>query len=235
MELEVYAERHGNRNFEEKVIDEEIVTVLQNNIKTVVEVGCGDGALAFTALRDFSCIKKYFAFDPSKTRINRLKGLCSADIKNQRIVSSSDLKALSKKIKGLPDMVISEQVIEHVEDEESFLKNIFDVSGRQTIIYISTVFINGPAYYYYKNERGLRVLDPTHVREYRDDELLNKIRATGFDVVAERKLPMKYPLSSLINKLCRIVGFQIFKSNCIWVRLPFYFHWRLIIRKKNGV
>ena len=127
MELEVYAERHGNRNVEEKVIDEEIVTILQNNIKTVVEIGCGDGALAFTALRDFSCINKYFAFDPSKTRVNRLKGLCSADVKHQRIVPSSDLRDFSQNIKGLPDMVISEQVIEHVEDEKSFLKNIFEI------------------------------------------------------------------------------------------------------------
>ena len=48
MELEVYAERHGNRNFEEKIIDEEIVTILQNNIETVVET---NSRLEFTNRR----------------------------------------------------------------------------------------------------------------------------------------------------------------------------------------
>lgn len=235
MELEIYAEKHTNRNYQEKVIDEEIVTIFRNNIKTVVEIGCGDGALAYTALKDFPSINQYFAFDPSDIRVERLRNLCSGEIERQRLTPSSDLDVISKEIKGLPDVLISEQVIEHVEDEKSFLKSILELSGPHTIIYISTVFICGPSYYYYKNDKGVRVLDPTHIREYHDDELLDKIRSLGFEIVVERKLPMKYPLSSFINKLCRKAGFQVFKSNCIWVRLPFYFHWRIIIRKTSKV
>lgn len=233
MEIENYAEGYKNRTYLEKIVDDEIVTLLNNGFSRIVEIGCGDGALAFATLRDFKSISRFHAFDISETRIKRISSICSQYLASGKLKVFTDFNKLKSDIKGSVDLVVSEQVIEHVEGEDDFLRNILSLCGEHTIVYISTVFINGPRYYYYKNHLGQRVLDPTHVREYSNNNLIEKIREIGFDVIAERKEKVFYPLSSFINKVTKKLGFELFSSSCIWVRLPFYYHWRLTLKRRS--
>jgi 2-polyprenyl-3-methyl-5-hydroxy-6-metoxy-1,4-benzoquinol methylase len=233
MEIENYAKKHRNRTYVEKIIDEEIITLLENGANTVVEIGCGDGALAYTMLRDFECVSDFYAYDISDLRLTRLSEICSDHLNSQRLRFYSDFDELKSAMTTSADLVVSEQVIEHVDGEEEFLRNIHRLCDDNTIVYLSTVFINGPAYYYYKNKAGKRVLDPTHVREYSNQDLIKKIRHSGFDLIYEKKRKMFYPLSSFINKCSRTFGFEIFRTSRFWIRLPFYYHWRLSFKKRR--
>lgn len=65
------------------------------------------------------------------------------------------------------DLVISTQVIEHVPDDHIFVKEIERVLGPKGLAIVSSVIRLRFGWYIYRNHRGERVLDPTHVREYR--------------------------------------------------------------------
>ena len=152
MDLNVYAKKHKNRSYVEKIIDEELVLLLENSPSRILEVGCGDGALAFRALKDFSKIKKYIAFDPSSERTRRAAEICQAHLKEDRLQLVNKLPSnMSDEEK--PELVVSEQVIEHVENEQEFIESLFEVCAQNGLAYISTVFIDGPKYYFTKTQQ----------------------------------------------------------------------------------
>lgn len=226
MDLEEYAKNYQNSP---KKIDIEIKTLLDNSPLKICEIGCGDGGLALEIFNTFKDLKKYIAFDPSESRLARLKVLGAEHIEAGRLDVVSDIASLKFQPGEEPDLFISEQVIEHVIDDFQFLKDIRALCGRKSIVFISTVYINGPRYYFYKNDQGMRVLDPTHIREYSDQSLVHKIRKSGFHVVLEQKKQAFYPFSSLISRLLRKLGINIKFRQRMWVPLPFYYHWRIIL------
>ncbi len=234
MDIEAYAENNKNRIYTEKVLDEELSLLMDNRVQTVVEFGCGDGGLASRVLSDYSYIRSYIAHDISTTRLNRVREICLEHVESGKLILEGDVSAIANQVPS-PDLIVSEQVIEHVLDERSFLENILNICSDNTLVYISTVFITGPSYYYYKNSDGLRVLDPTHVREYRDEELIDLMKSVGFDVISEKKVKIYYPISSFINRITQKFGLRLFSKSAFWMRLPFYYNWRIIARRCSKV
>jgi SAM-dependent methyltransferase len=64
------------------------------------------------------------------------------------------------------DLVVSTQVIEHVPDDQAFVREIKRVLTSGGLCVVSSVIKMHFGWYFYRNKQGERVLDPTHVREY---------------------------------------------------------------------
>lgn len=102
--------------------------VSDNEIETVIELGCGDGNQLSLAT-----YPKYIGFDVSQTAIDRCRQLYASD--------SSKTFKLMKDLDGeTADLSLSLDVIYHlVEDEvfESYMLGLFEASDQHVIIYSS--------------------------------------------------------------------------------------------------
>lgn len=100
----------------------------------VVDVGCGDGGYANFCAK-MGCNVTFIDVQESKVRTleKRLKGKFSGEING--IVSSCDPIPLPD---GFADLVISTEVLEHVQDPSKTLKEIVRIGGPQTT-YVLTV------------------------------------------------------------------------------------------------
>ena len=116
--------------------------------------------------------KEVWAVDLSKVRISHIQHLRSTKVKI--------IKADAQSLEGVPDnyfdLVISTQVIEHVENDVEMLESLYRIARPGAIIYIDTVFKKRYGFYFYKNRMNKHVLDPTHEREYtKISDLTDKI------------------------------------------------------------
>ncbi len=134
---------------------------------SLIDLGCGDGRLLY-ALYYRGLLKKAYkvvGVDISQKRIKRLE-------KYLPIVKGivADVQDLKKIPKNSFDIVISEQVIEHVPDESKMLNEIYRIIKRDGHLYISSVLKKKYGmWFYYNHKRGF-ILDPTHLREYSSEK-----------------------------------------------------------------
>ena len=178
MELDKYSKKYIHYH------TEEIPSLLKdifnkNSIKRIADLGSGDGSTLFALFKKgfLDNIEKVIAIDISQERINNVKKisdkfLCfKANVCKLEMLDSMSL-----------DLAISSQVIEHVFNEEEFIKEVYRVLSDGGLFYLSTVFKKWYGWYFYRS-RGKWVLDPTHLREYTNtSQLLNIIKKYSFDI-----------------------------------------------------
>ncbi len=133
--------------------------ILSENIKKIIDLGCGDGALIYAIKKEFPYIK-ITGVDISPRRINGLKKKFP---KNNFYV----MDVCSTKIKEKFDFAHSSQVIEHVTSDKEMIKEILKLLKKRGILFCSSVIKKRWAIYKYRNN-GKFVLDPTHEREYKN-------------------------------------------------------------------
>ena len=101
-----------------------------DDIKTILDVGCGAGELACT-LAEMGY--KVTAIDFSSDAIDMANG-----IKRQRRINSNQLKFQLgglEKLKGKKfDLVMCLEVLEHIEDDRAVLKQLIDQSNKYVLI-----------------------------------------------------------------------------------------------------
>ena len=86
------------------------------------------------------------------------------------------------------DFIVSNQVIEYIYNHEKVISEAFRILQKKGIFYISTVFKKWYGWYFYRSN-GRWVLDPTHVREYKDtNDLMLIINNIGFKVIKEKRV-----------------------------------------------
>lgn len=209
-----------------------LVDLLKNNkFDNILDCGCGDGSLIYGLIKrkllGHSVIE---AIDLSKNRIKLVKKISSKV--NARVDSVETLKTIKT---NSVDLLISTQVIEHVDDMKmsNAMKRVTKKGG---IIYLSTVLKKWYGWYFYRNEIGW-VLDPTHLREYSNDNQLIKILNNNFWIVSTNKTLQRFPLADFIVKRVGII--QKKKDTYIWklirsIRLPIlgYYNWELVLVRK---
>jgi ubiquinone/menaquinone biosynthesis C-methylase UbiE len=98
----------------------------------------------------------------------------------------------AQKLTSIPDdyfdLVVSTQVIEHVDDDGAMLKSLHRFCKKGGIIYLDTVFKKPYARYFHKNQYNKWALDPTHEREYMNDQVLfPTIKETGLKIIYSKK------------------------------------------------
>ena len=168
------------------------------NPKSLVDFGCGDGAILFDLQRKglLKGVKNIIVVDLSKQRLERVKNyitnvetICS-DVTNVKQLPDSRL-----------DLVICTQVIEHVEDDKRLLNEIYRVLKPSGYLYISSVVKKWYGWYFYRCN-GKWVLDPTHLREYSSStEFRDLLTDNGFKILEQKLSLFKPSIGNAFNRL----------------------------------
>lgn len=204
-----------------------------NSFNTILDCGCGDGALLYALYNEgFLKNKVVYAIDMSKRRISLVKKID----KNLRafVDNAESLRTIQS---NSIDFFISTQVIEHVNDKK-MVASIDKVTRKNSVIYISTVFKKKWGWYFYRN-KGKWVLDPTHIKEYkRDSDLLDLFKERSFRLLENKKSQLFFSLGGFVLPRIGIKSRNI-KKNKFFVILrkikaPIlgYYNWEIVLRKE---
>jgi hypothetical protein len=114
-------------------------------------------------------------------------------------------------------------------------------------VVVCTVLKKSYARYIYRNAKGERVLEPTHVREYTDKEaLLDLFRKAGFEVLDCDLSRIRYPAIDVPMKIVtkhfknafvwNVVNsrFMIFLRQIFRIPIPGYFNIQVVARRPLG-
>jgi trans-aconitate methyltransferase len=116
------------------------------------------------------------------------------------------------------DLVISSDVIEHLEDPDKLLAFIKSLMDPQSLALIST-----PERETLRGEKNLHSPNPAHVREWSRREFAGYLRNRGFQILEHRMLPAYDPFHSFqfTKKAIRhlLSGKTIKYSQCVLARL----------------
>lgn len=212
--------------------------VIENNkgAKVIADLGCGDGSILYALNKKglLESFDKVYAVDLSEERINKVKQI---DGKIDAFVS--DVCDLNKFQSGQIDIIISNQIIEHVTDPELLIKEMGRILNGSGVIYLTTVFKKWYGWYFYKDKRNKWVIDPTHEREYTDNsQLIDCLKKYGLEIVANKKSLHWFALTDFILKR---IGFtrDIYEKNVFFrfiriIKVPIfgYYNWEIVCRKR---
>jgi len=231
-ELDRYSKRHIHYYTEE--IPALIEEIFKNNkIKNVGDLGSGDGAILYALLKKgyLEDIQSIVAVDISNERISRVKEISgkiraiAVDICDLHMIDSMTL-----------DLVMSSQVIEHVQDEKRLLDEAYRVLRPNGFLYLSTVYKRWYGWYFYRC-RGRWVLDPTHLREYQsENQLLDLFKGYNFKLLENSMKLQWFPVTDFVFK--RIgMGRQVYNNKTARllrnIKIPIfgYYNWELVFKK----
>lgn len=213
-------------------VPEILVFLLKNNkIQKLLDCGCGDGSLLY-ALKKRKLLRGVgvTGIDLSTNRISLVKRIDSKFV--AKVDSAETLKTVSD---NSIDLMVTTQVIEHVDDKKMTF-SIHRVVKKGGIIYLSTVFKKWYGWYFYRHN-GRWVLDPTHLREYTSDSQLLKLVVNKFYLVINKKTLQWFPIVDFILK--RIGPPTRSRDNLFWevvrsIRVPIlgYYLWEIVLIKK---
>lgn len=235
MNIDEYANKHIHY-FSSQFKNHELKVILHNNkFKKLIDIGCGDGSLLYSMkangwLQNFNEI---WAVDLSQERLDNVKNI-SPDIK----IVLDDAQRLSHVPDNYFDLIISRQVIEHVKDDKKMIESIHRICCKGSIVYLDTVFKNKYALYFYRNQYGKMALDPTHEREYQNEnDLLEIIKYFGFKIIYSCRERQKFPLLNFFIRRLRIKNREIYNNpiiiflNRIHIPIIGYYYWKIIFIK----
>ena len=168
MELQYYSNKFIHYYSDE--LSPLLLSLIEDNkgFKTVADLGCGDGSILYALNKNglLEHFDKIYAVDLSEERIRRVRRL-----NNKIYCLIADVCDLHKLKDNEIDLIISNQIIEHVSNDELMIKEMARVLNNKGLIYLATVFKKWYGWYFYKCN-GKWALDPTHLREYTEDKQL---------------------------------------------------------------
>lgn len=142
-------------------------------IKTIADIGCGEGSNLFFLKEEFPHAKLY-GFDLSNTALETAKLNVNAEF---------TILDIQKEIpKENFDLVFCSDVVEHLENDVDAIKNIKRITKKYALI----ATIQGQMR---RNEHSIG-----HIRNYAYGELNQKIKSAGFEVL--QIIEWGYPLYS---------------------------------------
>jgi 2-polyprenyl-3-methyl-5-hydroxy-6-metoxy-1,4-benzoquinol methylase len=164
----------------------------KEKIKSMIDLGCGDGILIEAIKKEFPKIN-IVGIDISPRRI---KGLKKRFPENSFYVKD----VCNTKLKEKFDFVYSSQVLEHVESDKKMINEMARLLKKDGILFCSSVIKKPWAVYKYRN-KGKFVLDPTHEKEYKNpkeflDLFKDKFKLINYDVgqTTRRKFGIKFKI-----------------------------------------
>ncbi|MSR77605.1 MAG: class I SAM-dependent methyltransferase [Candidatus Omnitrophica bacterium] len=135
----------------------------------VLDVGCGNGALALDLSR---CCKEVVGIDMSERSLQQAKQRAP----QIRFIQGDAVQFVKKNQEGF-DAVVLSNILEHVEARVDFLKNLSRVSP---CLLIRVPMINRDWITLYKKERGLEWrLDRSHYTEYTIESFRSDLEQSG--------------------------------------------------------
>jgi len=208
-----------------------LLSILDFKNKSVLDLGAGDGEILY-GLRDIIDHTKTYAVEISAERVLHI---------NTELPWVTGIVGNATKLNWFDDsnidIVICNQVIEHIKEEDELLDEIYRVLAKDGVCFLSTVFKNKFNFGYYWKENRERVLDVTHVREYMDSTLLRKLKRR-FSRVYSHKIPMWFSITDFILPRLGIQG-HIYETNWVLrmlrkIKLPIvgYYTWEMLLWKQ---
>lgn len=161
--------------------------VEKENIKTVIELGCGDGNQLLNAR-----YPEYLGFDVSNSAIE----ICKRKFKNDPSKNFLNYYSIDQSVRKV-DLVISLDVIFHLIDDRDFhdyMINLFNLSNRYVIIYSSN----------YDKEIAPHVKSRNFTKWIRDNV------SPHFKLI--KKIPNKYPFNENDPLNTSISDFYIYEK-----------------------
>ncbi len=195
--FEDYSEEHIN--FHEPGIVPQLIQkgiyISKKNKKKIsfLDLGCGDANLLTQIVKiGMLNLREVLGIEPSSIRRKRTK-------EEVKII-----KGYAEKIPCKPnslDMLVSSQVIEHIEDDLLMLDEVMRVLKKDGIFYVSSVVKKPWGFWIYWKDGGF-VSDPTHYREYKSQkEFENLIKNSGFEIIGRNIELFKHPIIDLFIRL----------------------------------
>jgi len=195
VDYEIYAEKHPY--FQTATYPPLYESLVRDRSGTFLEVGCGDGNQLqhFLQTGSLSAFDRILASDISRTRISRI----DSNIPGVKAFVA-DAVALPVESESI-DVLFSNQVIEHVDDDVAMAREIFRVLKPGGTSLVGSVVKGKGAWYFYRC-RGAWRLDPTHVREYTTAAAYrNVFEEVGFEVRSTESEDVVFPLRDLMLRL----------------------------------
>lgn len=207
----------------------------RDDVTALLDLGCGDGAMLY-ALRARGHLKgkEVHAIDANADRIRRVQRMDPSF--NCAVASVCDVSGSVPN--GSMDLVLACQVIEHVDDPGTMVRELARVLRPGGHLYLTTVFKRWYGWYFYRNERGEWVVDPTHIREYRDDsELVPLLEQAGFEIIENEKRLCWFPISDFFLHRLGAENYVYEQSTLLRllrrlkIPVPGYYYWDIVLRR----
>jgi len=165
----------GQNNFTHRNNLAEIEKYLKRGMK-VLDIGCGAGTV------DFYLADKGF----NVTGIDISDIAIKSCLQTKKILGDTNTKFHQSyfpkdKIKEKYDFIILSEVIEHLEDDNSAIKEIYKLLKPKGILFLSTPSINAPLHKLGLTEKFDKEVG--HVRRYSSTGLSKLIKDNGFKVI----------------------------------------------------
>lgn len=211
----IHEEYHSRTNSQDKLIKKNNFTyilLLETMEKyldkkmNVLDIGCGAGTLDFY-LSDK--VKKIKGIDISK------KAISSCEItKNNLGIKNLDFELIyfpKEKPKGKYDFIIFSEVIEHLEDDNLSIKEIYKLLKPGGILFLSTPSVNAPLHKLGLTKKFDK--DVGHVRRYNLTELSKLLTTNKFKILETKKIEGILRNFLFVNpiagKLVRFIKFSL--------------------------
>ena len=199
-----------NRKYSREYVQDTKIGNIPNLIEKIIEktekivdLGCGYGNLLRGIRKKYS--KKNLAgIDISPKRVRFVKN----KIPEGKIFCGDVCKTKLKN--NSFDLVISTQVIEHLESDREIANEIFRITKKEGYVYVTSVIKKPWAIYKYRN-KGKFVLDPTHEKEYKNEKEFLDLFKKKFKLIKFKVFPVRRKLL-LLN--IRIPGYYIVEG--VW-------------------
>jgi 2-polyprenyl-3-methyl-5-hydroxy-6-metoxy-1,4-benzoquinol methylase len=188
MDWELYGQTYRQLD-DQKPVPPLLRRVLDEATGSLIDVGCGEGALLDRLRESYAGSWTAVGYEVSSFR---------ADMGRRRghdILTSPD--GVVPVQDGTFDVVVSSHVIEHVPDDDVFARELARIVRPGGYVYIETPVKLPGAWYFRRNPEAGWVLDPTHAREYRSATAVNDVVSrAGLEVQAEQLTPLAFPLAA---------------------------------------
>lgn len=162
----------------------------------VVDLGCGAGGNNIF-FHQINPKIKYIGIDISQEALKKAKFINC--YKNSVFIQKNLFKNTLPK--NSYSLVYCSQLLEHIKNDKTFIKKIYQSLKPSGNLIISTVYKKKNAIYFYKNYLGERVLAPDHNNEYtKIDTLLNLLSKTDFKIIDYDLTLFRYPLIDVFLK-----------------------------------
>lgn len=202
--------------------------------KTILDLGAGDGEILYSLWKKgFVDESKSYATEISHYRCEKLRTLS-----NKMFVDEGDATFTPYEDSKF-DFIICNQVIEHVKNPKALLEEAYRILKSKGHLYLSTVLKRKFNLGYYWNEKGERVLDPTHLREYTDPiQLFDMLIPTGFTFIYHCKTLQWFAITDFLFKRFGMSDYIYEKSRLCRllrkIKLPIigYYNWEMLLWKQ---
>ena len=101
-------------------------TVRRLDVESIIDVGCGNGA-NLAALQAALPLRRVVGLDLSDSAIRAARARVDGELLVRDVMSEGGLNETF-------DLVLSSQVIEHIEDDATFVRRLYDMCGRYCLV-----------------------------------------------------------------------------------------------------